>query len=117
MVYDHSDCASLFGFCECADCMEKRSHTSREAIEAPLHNTDEWHLWTIRSPYVRPLAEHRREMVEMGFTVGPIQVADGTCGVPRGFYIFSARIPRAALSGLELSALCEWDRVYAQPKG
>jgi len=110
MGYGHSALAALFGFCECDDCRKEMGYAHRKERQVP--DPDDWHLWTIRSPDPMALKEHRAEMMEMGFTVGPIQVSDGTVGVPRGFYTFSAKIPRDALSVAEFEALCEWDRQH-----
>jgi len=119
MGYDHSECASLFGFCECDDCRAARDEHSRHEGDhgnaLPLQNLDDWHLWVIRSWRHSVMQPHRAEMAEMGFTVGPIEVSDGFTGVPAGWYTFTARIPKKILTCEQFSELCAWDRMYGEP--
>jgi hypothetical protein len=79
-------------------------------------NLDALHLWTIRSADVYELSRHRRDMEDMGFSVGNIEVSKGwreSC-LPSGWFYFSARILKAALSAQDFETLCAWDRAHGE---
>jgi hypothetical protein len=116
MGYEHSACAALFGFCECDDCVADRTSKPSEPAFRESANLDEWHLWTIRAKDATALAGHRQYMMDMGFTVGPIEISQGwgaSC-LPQGWYYFSARIPKAALEVKDYESLCAWDRLHGE---
>jgi|LakMenE01Jun11ns_1017448.scaffolds.fasta_scaffold9520406_2 hypothetical protein len=115
MGYDHSDCAALVGFCKCDVCVAARM--PKQCIKhTAATNLDMWHLWTIRAESLAELAYHRRDMEDMGFIVGPIEVSKGWrehC-LPCGWYFFSARIIKHVLAKHIFEALCAWDRVFGE---
>lgn len=111
---DHSDCAALFGICECSECTASDEPQSDCGNHAAVAHLDELHMWVIRSPDAKALARHRTNMIAMGFTVGPVEISRGwkeDC-LPKGMFNFSASIPKAALSDSDFAKLVEWDRMH-----
>ena len=108
MSYDHSDFAAMMGFCECDSC------SGDAPTKMKIDRIEDWHLWTIRGREAGATKEHRIDMKEMGFTVGPIEISDGTMGIPMGWFMFDARIPKAALDKETFERLCAWDRRNAE---
>lgn len=106
--YDHSATAAILGFCQCEDCV------ASVPSEPLVKNTDDWHLWTIRSPNSSALREHRNEMVKLGFHVGPFEISDGSFGIPKGWLTFNASIPKGMLSDEEYTDLGKWDREFGE---
>lgn len=98
------------GFCECDTC----SQDINNDIPVKIDRVEDWHLWTIRGREAGATKEHRLDMKEMGFTVGPIEISDGSMGIPMGWFMFDARIPKAALDTETFERLCAWDRRNGQ---
>lgn len=96
----HSPAAALVGACECERCVERRK---------PKGNLSDWCLFTIRSRDIEALKSHRKEMQEDGWDVGPIEIAD-TWSAHAGKFVFSARIPKAAVTEEDMNRLAAWDR-------
>ena len=116
MGYAHSECAAMLGFCECDECVSARTPMPTCLTPKETMNLDEWYLWGIRSEDVALLRSHRRDMLDMGFTVGPIEISRGWAesSLPSGWFYFDAKIPRMALSEEQFESLCAWDRAHGE---
>lgn len=75
-----------------------------------MKDTENWHLFTIRGIESGATREHRLDMKEMGFECGPIEISDGSLNIPRGWFAFNARIPKAELDDSQFKKLAAWDR-------
>lgn len=96
----HSPAAALVDACDCDRCKRGRGHKDY---------LNDWWLFTIRSRDIEALKSHRKEMQNDGWNAGPIEIADSWSG-HAGKFIFSASIPKAAVSEAELEQLSRWDR-------
>jgi hypothetical protein len=108
---NHSQCAALFGICECDECVSiKANNEDTEMIE----DIENYYLWTIRSKDVVELEKHRVDMIDMGFHVGKIKRSRGwkVDSLPSEFFLFSAEIRKSNLSNSDYESLCSWDRKY-----
>lgn len=101
---------------ECNDCIAARAPEPPEQAFGQPENLDDWHLFTIRSDNATALSRHRRDMESLGFRVGPVEKSRGWAEsrLPPGWFYFSARIRKAALSAEDFDSLCEWDRLYGE---
>ena len=104
-MYEHSSTAALVDACECGRCRVSRSIRKSPNFVDPKN----WWLFTVRSKDQEALQDHRQEMKDDGWDVGPIKMGDaGT--VYAGKFYFKAEKPRAAVSEAELGRLAQWDR-------
>lgn len=110
---DHSAAAALFGICECRECSQANQDSETDDVPR-IENTDDWHLWCIRSFDLLAIRRHRTNMIGMGFAVESIENSRGwkeDC-LPRGMFYFKARILKNALSQSDFMRLVEWDRLH-----
>lgn len=96
----HSPAAALVDACQCERCVDSRR---------PKGNLNDWWFFTIRSRDIEALKLHRKEMRNDGWNVGSIEIAD-TWSAHAGKFVFSARIPKAAVTEKDMNKLAEWDR-------
>lgn len=107
-MHGHSPAAALVDACECERCEESRRAARRVQL-TPRGDLSDWWLFTIRSRDVEALKSHRIEMQDDGWNVGPIEIADDWSANTVKF-VFSARIPKAAVTEDDMKRLVEWDR-------
>jgi len=103
----HSPAAALVDACECAACGQRRSEGRVGG------NIDQWWMFTIRSRDAIALNEHRKEMMDLGWTAGPIGIGE-SWSAEAGRFIFSARKPKAAVSDSEMESLVQWDALQGE---
>lgn len=125
----HNPIMSLLGACECSDCtgppsVEEPTQVERSYLSGagdywegfPSKESERWYLFTIRSASGKDIYNHRREMVDMGWTVGEVRVGDEEKrdGPYVGWWLFPARKLKSYVSPAEMRSLIEWDKQHEE---